>query len=164
MPAQQISGEVKEALVARRGRPKKNGVVNGSDRILEQGVKIRLPKNIVKRDGRIMPFEVGKIERAIRLCFEDIKKTPSTSVDELVSNAVKVISAKFEQPSVEEVQDIVEVVLQVAGEFEAAKHYILYRAEHSKLRDVRPIPSEVTEAFAESDKYFGNQIQKFQFF
>ncbi len=150
--------------VVRRGRPKKNGVAEGRDRILDQGVEIRIPKRIMKRDGSIVDFEIGKIERAIRLCFEDIKRIPRTAVEELTRNAVSVIGAKYEQPSVEEVQDIVEVVLQVAGEFEAAKHYILYRAEHSKLRGIRPIPVEVTEAFAESDQYFANQIQKFQFF
>ncbi|KKS65680.1 MAG: Ribonucleoside-triphosphate reductase [candidate division WWE3 bacterium GW2011_GWB1_42_6] len=64
----------------------------------------------------------------------------------------------------EQVQDTVEIVLQAAGEFEAAKSYIIYRAEHAKMREMRPVPKEVSEAFAESDKYFGNQIQKFQFF
>ena len=64
----------------------------------------------------------------------------------------------------EQVQDTVELVLQAAGEFEAAKNYIIYRVEHAKLRDSRPIPKEVAKAFSESDVYFENQIQKFQFF
>jgi ribonucleoside-diphosphate reductase alpha chain len=56
------------------------------------------------------------------------------------------------------------MVLQAAGEFEAAKRYILYRAEHAKKRVERPIPQKVRRAFAESDQYFPTPLQKFQFF
>jgi len=62
------------------------------------------------------------------------------------------------------VQDIVETVLLAAGEYEAAKHYILYRAERAKLRQDSPIPEEVRQTFAESDQYFPTQLQKFQFY
>lgn len=127
-------------------------------------IEIKIPEKIVKRDGRVVDFEVEKIERAIKLCFENISVTPGTAVEELVKRAVNVIFAKYNQPTVEQVQDVVELVLQGAGEFEAAKHYILYRAEHAKLREERPIPEEVRNAFSESDKYFENPIQKFQFF
>ena len=77
---------------------------------------------------------------------------------------VSAVAGKYTQPTVEQIQDIVEIVLQAAGEFEAAKHYILYRAEHAKLREERPIPVEVKAAFAESDHFFPTQLQKFQFF
>ncbi len=75
-----------------------------------------------------------------------------------------VVAAKYDLPTVEGVQDIVEMVLQAAGEFEAAKRYILYRFEHSRQRDDRPIPEEVRAAFAESDPYFPTPIQQFQFY
>ena len=68
------------------------------------------------------------------------------------------------EQSVEQVQDIVEMVLQAAGEYEAAKSYILYRAEHAKMRETRPVPDEVRDAFDASDKYFPSEIQKFQFY
>lgn len=135
-----------------------------SDRIVTVGAGIKLPETIVKRDGSVVAFEVSKIERAIRLCFEDIGKKPVTAAAELAGRVVNVIAVKYDKPTVEQVQDTVELVLQGAGEFEAAKHYILYRAEHAKMRVARPIPDEVREAFAESDQYFRNPIQKFQFF
>jgi len=127
-------------------------------------VVIELPKTIVKRDGRVVTFEINKIEKAISLCFHDLGKEPSTPVQELAKRVVNIIGAKYSKPTVEQVQDVVELVLQAAGEFAAAKNYILYRAEHAKVRDARPIPKEVSKAFAESDIYFENQIQKFQFF
>ena len=111
-----------------------------------------------------MPFEIQKIEKAIKSCFEDLGKNPSSPVAELAKRVVNIIGAKYSKPTVEQVQDAVELVLQAAGEFEAAKNYIIYRVEHAKIRDARPIPKEVAKAFAESDVYFGNQVQKFQFF
>ncbi len=127
-------------------------------------VGVSVPSKIKKRDGRLVEFEVVKIKKAIEACFGDIKKEPIVGSEELVNRVVNLIGGKHNEPTVEQVQDAVEVVLQAAGEFEAAKAYILYRAEHAKMREARPVPAEVREAFAESDVYFQNPIQKFQFF
>ena len=129
-----------------------------------QEVKVNTPQNIVKRDGRVVPFEFNRIEEAIEKCFKGLNTKPVISANELTTQVVNIVSAKYQQPSVEVVQDIVEMVLQANGEYEAAKSYILYRAEHAKLREERPIPEVVRNAFAESDKYFPTQLQKFQFY
>src|SRR5260221_8970396 len=115
------------------------------------------PESIVKRDGRIVAFDVEKIEKAIDKCFRGIDQASSTEVSELALRVANFISAKFDHPTVENVQDAVEVVLQAAGEFEAAKSYILYRAEHARLREERPVPESVKKAFDESDAYFPTQ-------
>lgn len=127
---------------------------------------IQAPQTIVKRDGRQVSFEADRIENAILRCFQSFGREPSTSVSELTRRVVNIVAAKAARgtPTVEDVQDIVEMVLQAAGEFEAAKRYILYRAEHAKERERRPIPEEVRAAFAASDKYFPTALQKFQFF
>lgn len=127
---------------------------------------IEVPATIVKRDGRIVPFDIGRIESAMARCFASFGRTPETPIPELARRVVNIIAAKANgtPPTVEGVQDIVEMVLQAAGEFEAAKRYILYRAEQAKKREKRPIPEEVRRAFAESDQYFPTPLQKFQFF
>jgi ribonucleoside-triphosphate reductase (thioredoxin) len=127
-------------------------------------VKVVVPVTIVKRDGRVVPFDPSLIETAITKCFSSLEKKPHKSTSDITAEVVNIVAAKYFQPSVEQVQDIVEMVLQAAGEYEAAKHYILYRAEHAKLRQERPIPEEVRNAFAESDKYFPTELQKFQFY
>lgn len=126
--------------------------------------EIKMPTTIVKRSGRVVPFEIERIENAMARCFASFGRTPSIPIPDLARQAVNIVSAKYDQPSVENVQDIVEMVLQAAGEFEAAKSYILYRAEHAKLRAERPIPEAVREAFADSDRYFPTDLQKFQFY
>jgi ribonucleoside-triphosphate reductase (thioredoxin) len=140
----------------------KNG--NGAAAHYVEATNVVAPKTIIKRDGRIVPFDASRIENALIKCFNSIGRKPSVSVEELVHQVINVIAAKYEEPSVEGVQDIVEMALLAAGEYEAAKHYILYRAEHAKMRKVRPVPAAVRQAFAESDRYFPTQIQKFQFY
>lgn len=121
------------------------------------------PQKIVKRDGREVPFDKKRITRAIEKCFASIGK-PEYKVDRLVDQVVNIVTAQFEKPTVEQIQNVVEMVLQAAREFAAAKKYILYRAEQEKLRDKRPVPEEVKQAFNQADPYFPTQIQKFQFF
>lgn len=127
---------------------------------------VQIPTTIVKRDGRQVAFEPDRIQSAISKCFQSFDREPNTPVSEITRRVVNIVAAKASRgvPSVEEVQDIVEMVLQAAGEFEAAKRYILYRAEHAKERERRPVPEDVRAAFAASDQYFPTPIQKFQFF
>ncbi len=148
-------------------RPKNgNGNGNGSKTLDGNSpyFRVAVPKQIVKRDGRIVPFDAGRIQAALERCFSSLANPPKTSVEHLTQQVVNVVAAKYDLPTVEGVQDIVEMALQAAGEYDAAKHYILYRAEHAKMRVSRPIPEEIRRAFAESDKYFPTQLQKFQFY
>src|SRR3981081_2237838 len=126
--------------------------------------EIALPTTIVKRDGRIVFFDPMRIEKALSRCFASLGREPYTPIPELAVRVVNIMSARPGQPTVEIVQDAVELTLQAAGEFEAAKAYILYRAEHAAQRQERPVPDEVRDAFGEADQYFPTPIQKFQFF
>ncbi|HYY87997.1 MAG TPA: ATP cone domain-containing protein, partial [Chloroflexota bacterium] len=137
--------------------------VEGVDADRGEGLVV-LPTSITKRDGRVVPFDPMRIERAIGRCFAALSRQPYTPIAELALRVVNIMSARRGQPTVEAVQDAVELTLQAAGEFEAAKAYILYRAEHAKQRQERPIPDEVRAAFAEADQYFPTPLQKFQFF
>ncbi len=122
------------------------------------------PQFLTNRSGEKVPFDAGRISKAIERCFDGIKRSSKTPIDELTHQVVNVAAAKYDTPAVEQIQDIVEMVLQAAGEYEAAKAYILYRAEHEKMRRLRPVPAEVKEAFDKSDSYFPTQLQKFQFY
>lgn len=127
-------------------------------------VQVSVPETIVKRDGRVVVFDADRIETALKRCFNSLSRRSVIPTSELTQQTVNIVAAKYEQPTVEQIQDIVEMVLLAAGEYEAAKHYILYRAERAKLRMTRPIPESVRAAFAASDQYFPTQLQKFQFY
>ncbi len=163
--AEKETSQVKVLDAAKNDGHGKNGSNGSKPRNMDSiYFKVSIPKQIVKRDGRIVPFEPIRIENALDRCFTTLNLTPKTSVAAITQQVVNVVAAKYDLPTVEGVQDIVEMVLQASGEYEAAKHYILYRAEHAKMRVKRPVPESVREAFAESDQYFPTQLQKFQFY
>ncbi len=95
---------------------------------------------VVKRDGRIVEFDIARIAAAIKKAFEATKTEYNDSVIDFL--ALKV-SADF-LPKVhnglvamEDIQDSVEAVLSRGGYEAVAKAYILYRKQHEKLRNTR---------------------------
>jgi len=130
---------------------------------------VRVATTIVKRDGRVVPFDRERIAGALRRCFGSLMQAepPEDDIQSLTDRIVNIVGAKVAdgwQATVEGVQDIVEIVLQAAGEYKAAKHYILYRADHAEQREKRPIPAEVQEAFDLDAQYFPTPLQRFMFY
>jgi ribonucleoside-diphosphate reductase alpha chain len=125
---------------------------------------LKAPERVTKRDGRVVSFESKRIKRALDRCYDALERLPGTPIDEITRQVVNVIAAQYPDPTVEQIQDTVEMVLQANGEYAAAKAYILYRAEHARLRQTRAVPGEVKAAFDEADQYFPTPIQQFQFY
>jgi len=125
---------------------------------------LKAPERVTKRDGRVVSFESKRIKRALDRCYDALERLPGTPIDEITRQVVNVIAAQYPDPTVEQIQDTVEMVLQANGEYAAAKAYILYRAEHARLRQTRAVPGEVKSAFDEADQYFPTPIQQFQFY
>lgn len=125
---------------------------------------LSMPGRITKRDGRVVAFDLKRIERAINRCYDALQRMPGRPIREIALQALNVLAAQYPEPTVEQVQDVVEMVLQANGEYAAAKAYILYRAEHSRLRKSRAVPPEVKEAFDKADQFFPTAIQQFQFY
>lgn len=93
---------------------------------------------IVKRTGDVVTFERRRIEFAILRALEASGDSLSAdALDSLVDSIVEEIDTRFTDfyPNVENVQDIVEKHLMRNQRYEAAKAYILYRADHHKQRE-----------------------------
>ena len=94
---------------------------------------------VVKRDGQVTEFEIGKISAAITKAFEAMDKQYHPSVIDMLALRV---TAEYEplihegKISVESIQDCVEKVLSEAGYADVAKAYILYRKQREKVRNV----------------------------
>ncbi len=94
---------------------------------------------VLKRDGRIINFDIQKIMNAIKLAFDAQERNYNQDIIDFL--ALKV-TADFEPKikdhtiAVEEIQDSVESVLIQAGYADVAKAYILYRRQHEKLRNI----------------------------
>ena len=96
--------------------------------------------SVKKRDGKIVEFDIHKIENAIAKAFEAVNKSYSQDIIELLALRV---TADFNSKavknviSVEDIQDSVEVVLIQASYADVAKAYILYRKQHEKMRNIK---------------------------
>ena len=110
-------------------------------------------ESIRKRNGEIVAFDDRKIREAIHKASVAVRdeKIPQDALKKLTAAVVEAIP-KDAVPTVEQVQDIVERVLIAADYPETAKAYILYRAEHAKIRqseaDLMDIYKELTFAYA----------------
>ncbi len=95
---------------------------------------------VIKRDNKIVDFDLSKITEAIKMAFEATKKDYHPSVIDLLALKVtadfapKVVDGRI---AVEDIQDSVEDVLIQTGYGDVAKAYILYRRQREKLRRVK---------------------------
>ena len=94
--------------------------------------------SIRKRDGRVAPFDEGKIAGTITKAFDATYKPGyGETALRLADEVVSILELEGEpQPDVEHIQDLVERVLMDNGYVQTAKAYILYRNERSKAREM----------------------------
>jgi anaerobic ribonucleoside-triphosphate reductase len=108
-------------------------------------------KDIIKRDGKIEPFDVSKIKNAI------YKAAVASGGDdkERAEELAYIVAAKLariynnESPSIEDIQDMVEKVLIENGHAKTAKAYILYRERRTKIRETKSLISATVEMFTD---------------
>ena len=95
-------------------------------------------KMIVKRSGEKVPFDASKIRGAIFKANvrNATEKMSDEQLDQLTRSVVAELEKRKKVPTVEETQDVVEEKLIAADYAKTAKAYILYRAEHQKLREM----------------------------
>ena len=111
-----------------------------------------IPK-IKKRNGSIADFLPQNITIAVQKAFAAV--TGDAHADEAIAIAktvVDILDLKYGKtafiPTVEDIQDLVEMALMERGYFGVAKAYIIYRYEHTKLREVKK--QEVAEKIEEN--------------
>ncbi len=93
---------------------------------------------ITKRDGREVPFNIEKIANAIFRASKSVGEEDYEAAFNIAEQAVAYIEKEINNPnpSVEQIQDIVEKVLIKNEKAEIAKAYIIYRAERTRLREM----------------------------
>ena len=95
---------------------------------------------IQKRDGRIVPFDPKKIEKAIEKAIRATSNQEAKAAG-LAALVVAIAQKRFCQvfPTVEDIQDIVEEVLIKEGYGKVAKAYILYRQKRTEDREAKAL-------------------------
>ncbi len=123
---------------------------------------------IRKRDGRIVPFDDGRITNAV---LKALVITGEGSMEEAEKVSAAVMTALLRRrtpesvPNIEDIQDIVETQLILMDFAKTAKSYILYRSERMKIReDSRSVPEHVKKLVKESRQYFRNPLSEFIYY
>ncbi|SHE81062.1 anaerobic ribonucleoside triphosphate reductase [Alkalibacter saccharofermentans] len=93
---------------------------------------------IKKRDGREVPFNIGKIADAIYKAASAVEGNNYDMAMELAEKVAIYVQTDLNTkiPTVEQIQDSVEKVLIEEGHAKTAKKYILYRADRTKVREM----------------------------
>jgi ribonucleoside-triphosphate reductase len=114
-------------------------------------------REVRKRDGRVVPFELERIRCAIDKALAEVGRDQEGLAGELAERVARLLEARFGAlfgpPHVEEIQDAVEEVLMDAGLPEAARAYILYREQRRKIRELKELvdPRIVEQYLEEAD-------------
>lgn len=115
---------------------------------------------IVKRDGREVPFNLEKIANAILKALQAVgasdEKLALSLAAKVVEQTDRVAAMQSRPPAVEQIQDIVEKVLMSANQTDAAKAYILYRAERTRAREMNTRLMKTYDEIATSDSRQSN--------
>ena len=96
-------------------------------------------KKIVKRDGKIVDFNLDKITDAIAkagAATEEFKHDRAAQLSEKVLKLAEE-TVKERTPTVEQIQDLVEKVLMDSSFKHTAKAYITYRQDRNKTRNAK---------------------------
>lgn len=111
---------------------------------------------IIKRSGKRVPFEKGKIVRAIQKANED-EGLPSGRLSqeaiEEIANGIELNASRLSRDlSVEEIQDLVEEALMASGKSRVARHYITWRYEHNANRQLSDIDQKIVGIISRSNE------------
>lgn len=105
------------------------------------GRKTRQPiTKVKKRDGRIVKFNPEKITNAIfkaAVAVGGKDRRRSRWLTKKVLQRLEKQTPEGKIPSVEDVQDMVEITLMEQGHLKTAKAFILYRYQREQLRDAK---------------------------
>ena len=112
-----------------------------------------LVSEIVKRDGRRVPFHQGKIASAIQKSFVSVGDFRDEAYcAALADDVMEEVYFRFNySPTVEQIQDVVEEILIKNNHAQVAKSYILYRAERNRAREMNTRLMKIYEDITFSD-------------
>ncbi len=96
---------------------------------------------VIKRDGSVVDYDRGKIANAIFKAAKSVGGENREVAEKLALKVEEILNKKFveKNPTVEEIQDVVEKVLIEEGHAKTAKSYIVYREKRTELRKAKSI-------------------------
>lgn len=110
---------------------------------------------VIRRNGKVVPYDASKIARAMTKAFNDVvgkNAHESASIRAKVNNYTNTITDSLNRHMpgggtihIEYIQDMVEYTLMREGEQKVAREYVLYRDKHAEMRsqkDTEELPED----------------------
>ena len=126
---------------------------------VSMNVSMNVLPNVLKRDGRIVIFDSGKVFNAMLSAYSSLHDTIDREYVDVCNDAINSIVDEYEDGntlSVEDIQDIVEETLLDSKYNDVAKAYILYRDERTRCRETT-IDRVVSEILEDSNEYWSTE-------
>ena len=103
--------------------------------------------NVIKRNGAVVEFDSNKILNAVLAVNNDCRgydKVDGFMAKAITEAVISKCEALNRNVEVEEIQDLVEKELMLAGKHEASKRYIIYRHKRSQIRQNKDLTEKLT--------------------
>lgn len=94
-------------------------------------------QSVIKRDGRVVLYDQDKIVSAVMKSLQAAGEEDAAEATRIASRAARQLEMDCgdTSPQIEQIQDAVETALMETGHDAAAKQYILYRANRTRIRE-----------------------------
>ncbi|HUW80139.1 MAG TPA: ribonucleoside triphosphate reductase [Acidocella sp.] len=117
--------------------------------------------SVVRRDGALAPFDAGRIRYAIVRAGQASGEFDDSEAQRITLAVLDALAARYPDraPAIEDIQNEVEWALMREGQFLTARAYIIYRAQHTKIRHDR---HAAVDAVASINEYLDRQDWRVQ--
>lgn len=108
--------------------------------------EVLLMKNVIKRNGKEVKFDVSKIVHAIDKANHEVDpifQLNSFQIQAAAESVVKKIQAKSYAVNVEEIQDMVETAIMEMRGYEVAQKYVRYRYKREMARKANSTDDDI---------------------
>ena len=108
--------------------------------------EVLLMKNVIKRNGKEVKFDLSKIVHAIEKAnneVDPIYQLNSFQIQAAADSVVKKIQAKSYAVNVEEIQDMVETAIMEMRGYEVAQKYVRYRYKREMARKANSTDEDI---------------------
>ena len=108
--------------------------------------EVLLMKNVIKRNGKEVKFDLSKIVHAIEKANHEVDpifQLNSFQIQAAADSVVKKIQAKSYAVNVEEIQDMVETAIMEMRGYEVAQKYVRYRYKREMARKANSTDDDI---------------------
>ena len=113
--------------------------------------------NVMKRDGRVVPFDKNKIKLAILKAFLEVDEEETSYAKEKAREIANYIESLDKDMDVEEIQDIIVNKLMASSRKDVATKYVEYRYKRQLVRESNTTDKGILELLDGTNDYWNNE-------